>query len=117
MPVIEPGEREEQLAHAFIGAAIEVHRLLGPGYPEVVYENALRVELGLRGIPFAYEVSVEVGYNGESVGKGRLDFLVGGVLVVEIKTVDELGLLHVAQVISYLKTTGCALGLLIKSSS
>jgi GxxExxY protein len=65
------------------------------------------------GIPFAYEVTVEVGYKGESVGQGRMDFLIDGILVVEIKTVDELAFIHHAQVISYLKATGCRLGLLI----
>jgi GxxExxY protein len=109
----EPDKRLDQLAYAVIGAAMEVHRALGPGYPEAVYEKALCIELRLREIPFAYEVTIEVGYKGESVGQGRMDFLIDGSLVVEIKTVDELAMIHHSQVITYLKATGCRLGLLI----
>jgi len=109
----EPSAELDRLAHAVIGAAIEVHRLLGPGFLESVYEEALCVELQLRGIPFTRQPIVSVDYKNHIVGEGRLDLLVGDVLIVELKAVDALAPIHTAQVISYLKTTGHQLGLLI----
>ena len=109
----EPDRETDRLAHEVIGAAIEVHRALGPGYLESVYEEALAVEFELRGIPYARQPAVAVGYKGKQVGEGRLDFMVGRVLVVELKTIDDFAPIHTAQVISYLKATGCTLGLLI----
>lgn len=120
MPVPEAGSRRrepessvDELAHAVIGAAIEVHRNLGPGYVEAVYEEALAVEMRLRGIPFVRQHPMRVMYKGKNVGEGRLDFLVGGVLVVELKAAEGLTPLHKARVISYLKATGNHLGLII----
>jgi GxxExxY protein len=109
----EPGERLDQLARAVIGAAIEVHRALGPGYLESVYEEALGIELKLRGIPFVSQVPVGVAYKGCQIGEGRLDILVDNILIVELKAVEALAPIHMAQVISYLKMTGLKLGLLI----
>ena len=110
---VEPDSRVDGLARAVIGAAIEVHRILGPGYLESVYEEALTLEFSLRQIPFALQKSVSVVYKGHSVGESRLDFLVGGCLIVELKAVEALAPIHQAQVISYLKATGLLLGLLI----
>jgi len=109
----EPSLKLDQLTHEVIGAAIEVHRTLGPGYLESVYEEALAIELALRGIPFTRQVVIAVDYKGHSVGESRLDLLVGGQLVTELKAVEALAPIHSAQVISYLKTTGHPLGLLI----
>ena len=109
----EPGAELDQLAHGVIGAAIEVHRLLGPGFLESVYEEALCVELKLRGIPFTRQAALGVDYKGHAVGEGRLDLLVGDALVVELKAVDALAPIHSAQLLSYLKATGYQLGLLI----
>ncbi|MDJ0619934.1 MAG: GxxExxY protein [Calothrix sp. MO_192.B10] len=96
-----------------IGAAIEVHRLLGPGFLESVYHQALRLEFQMRGIPHSYKHRVAINYKGYPVGEGELDFLVGNVLVVELKAVEKLTPIHEAQVISYLKTTNNSLALLI----
>ncbi len=109
----EPSPEVDGLAHEVIGAAIEVHRLLGPGYLESVYEEALCVQLRLRGIPFARQSPVAVDYKGETVGESRLDLVVGNCLIVELKAVDALAPIHSAQLISYLKATGQKLGLLI----
>ena len=109
----EPDEVANELSHRVIGAAIEVHRILGPGFRESVYEEALVIELTARGIPFQRQHNFLVGYKGHDVGKGRIDLLVGGCLVVELKCSDRLLGLHRAQVISYLKATGCSLGLLL----
>ena len=109
----EPDEEEDALAHAVIGAAIEVHRHLGPGYLESVYEDALAIELTLRRIPFERQMPIAVNFKGHPVGEGRLDFLVCGRLIVELKAIDELAPIHRAQVLSYLRTTKLTLGLLI----
>ncbi len=109
----EPSVELDKLAHAVIGAAIEVHRLLGPGFLESVYEDALCVELRLRDIPFIRQPIIAVNYKGQVVGEGRLDLLVGDSLIIELKAVDALAQIHVAQVMSYLKATGTHLGLLI----
>jgi GxxExxY protein len=103
----------DELAHEVIGAALEVHRLLGPGYIEAVYEQALCIELGLRGIPFARQHVVQVRYKGHMVGEGRLDLLIGNSLVVELKAADRIDPVYTAQLLSYLKATGFQLGLLI----
>ena len=110
---VEPSGALDQLARAVISAAIEVHRMLGPGFLESVYEEALCVELALRGIHFLRQVLVAVDYKGHSVGESRLDLLIEGTLVVELKAVDALAPVHSAQMISYLRATGHHLGLLI----
>jgi GxxExxY protein len=109
----EPDSSIDQSARAVIGAAIEVHRHLGAGFPELVYQNAMAVELGRLGLAFDVEVPVSIAYKGVAVGQGRIDLLVGGCLVVEHKSVDTLLPIHVSQVLSYLKATALPLGLLI----
>jgi GxxExxY protein len=111
--VSEPSAELDQLAHRVIGAAIEVHRELGPGYHESIYEEAMAIELELRGIPFKRQFALPVMYKGRPVGEGRLDMLVADDLVVEYKTVDSLLPVHLAQVLSYLKAARRRLGLLI----
>jgi GxxExxY protein len=111
--LVEPDERLDALARMVVGAALEVHRTLGPGFMESVYEEALGVELSRRGVRFERQVVVAVQYKGVSVGEGRIDLLVGGALVVELKSVEQLADVHIAQVISYLKALNRPLGLLI----
>ena len=105
--------RIEEAANKAIGAAIEVHRHLGPGYLESVYEDALAVEFGLRDIPFSRQVVFTLDYKGHQVGEGRIDFLVNDCLIVELKAVEALAPIHTAQAISYLKATKRRLALLI----
>jgi GxxExxY protein len=109
----EPDAALDAWANRTIGAAIEVHRLLGPGYLEAVYEEALSLELSLRGIPFERQAGFNVRYKDHPVGAGRNDFLVAGQLVVEIKAVELLTPVFTAQLISYLKARDLRLGLLI----
>jgi GxxExxY protein len=104
---------DEKLAHQIIGAAIEAHRLLGPGFLESVYARAMSHELTLRGIAFEREKELVVRYKGIDILGQRLDLLVGGRVITELKTVETLAPIHQAQVISYLKATGLRLGLLI----
>ena len=109
----EPSKELDKLAREVIGAALEVHRTLGPGFLESVYEEALCIELDKRGIAFERQVEVSIKYKGHAVGKGRLDLLIENKLIVELKTVESFAPIHQAQVISYLKATGLSLGLLI----
>lgn len=109
----EPDEKTDLLAREVIGAAIEVHKILGPGFLESVYEEALCVELKLRGIPFKRQLIVGVEYKGQVVGEGRMDILARDALIIELKTVENLAPIHVAQTLSYLKATGHSLALLI----
>lgn len=109
----EPSEDLDRLAHAVIGAAIEVHRHLGPGLLEPLYEEAFCIELNLRRVSFRRQPKVPVSYKGKRIGKNKLDVLVENRLVVELKAVECLAPIHSAQVISYLRITGHRLGLLI----
>jgi GxxExxY protein len=109
----EPSAHLDSLAYRVIGAAIEVHGLLGPGFLESVYEEVVCIELTLRGIRFRRQVPIGVRYKGHRVGESRMDLLVGEKLVVELKAVDGLAPIHIAQLLSYLKATRLHLGLLI----
>ena len=109
----EPDEHLDQLASAVVGSAIEVHRELGPGFLESVYESALCVELSLRNLPFRRQVPVAIVYKAHPVGDGRIDLLIADRLVVELKAVEAIDAVHLVLVRSYLKATRRALGLLI----
>jgi GxxExxY protein len=109
----EPDESLDNLAHAFIGAGIEVHRQLGPGFPESVYEQAMCIELTARSIPFERQASVQVAYKGQQVGEGRIDLWIDRQLVVELKAVDTLLPKPKAQGKAYLCATGNHLALVI----
>lgn len=106
-------ENLNALTQRIIGCAIEVHRHLGPGLLESVYESALAVELELASIPYAKQVLVPVRYKDRIVGEHRLDLLVSKQVVVELKAVERHEAVFEAQLLSYLKITGCPLGLLI----
>ena len=84
-PLAEPDPELDELAHATIGAAIEVHKRYGPGLDEALYESAMEVELALRGIRFQSQIWIDVDYKGHVIGKRRIDLIVGGRLVVELK--------------------------------
>lgn len=94
-------------------ASLEVHRTLGPGFLESVYQKSLEYELALRHVPFEREKAVQIRYKDQPVGEARLDFLVGGLVVVELKSVESLLPIHHAQVLNYLRATQLELGLLI----
>ncbi|MFM6036509.1 MAG: GxxExxY protein [Sphaerospermopsis kisseleviana] len=101
----QPNEEVEKLAYRVIGAAIEVHQVLGSGFLEEVYHRALREEFLFREIPHTCEHPVKLYYKSHPVGEGKLDFLVGESLIVELKSVQSLTPIHEAQVLSYLKMT------------
>jgi len=109
----EPSNEVDRLAFAVLGASIEVHSELGPGHDESAYEKALCIELTRRGIPFVHQSRFDLIYKGHKVGQGRIDLLVGDLLVVEIKAVESLAPIHTTQVVSYLRATNKRLALLI----
>ena len=105
---------ENSLATEVIGAAIEVHRALGPGLLESAYQECLMHELRLRKLTFEREVPIALDYKGVVVGVAyRADLLVANKLLVELKTVDRLLPVHKAQLVTYLRLTNRKLGLLI----
>ena len=103
----------DKLTEKIIGAAIEVHRILGPGLLEAIYEEALCHEFTLRNIIFERQVSVDVVYKNYIIHGQRLDLLVEKEVVVEIKSLQKLLDVATAQVLSYLKATGLTRALLI----
>lgn len=106
------------LTEQVIGAAIEVHRELGPGLLESAYQRALAYELTLREIPFEEQKLCPIKYKDLLIEDAyRLDFLIDGVVVVEIKTVESLLEIHDSQVLTYLKFSGCHVGLLMNFRS
>jgi len=109
----EPRPELNELTRQVIGAAIEVHRTLGPGFLETVYEEGLCTELEIRGIAFSRQVPIEITYEGRVIAQARLDLVVADQLVVELKAVPSILSIHRAQVISYLKAIRQPLGLLI----
>ena len=107
-----------QLTQETIGAAIEVHRNLGPGLLESAYRRCLCQELTLRGIPFQTELGLPLEYKGIHLEAGyRVDILVAGLVVVEVKAVEVLAPIHEAQLLTYLRLGGWRVGLLINFNS
>jgi GxxExxY protein len=103
-----------QLTHEIIGAAIEVHRTLGPGLLESAYRKCLCRELLLRRIPYKKEEPLPLEYKGIRLECGyRVDILVGGIVAVEVKSVESLAPIHDAQLLTYLRVGGWRVGLLI----
>lgn len=106
--------QRKSLSEKVIGAAIEVHRNLGPGLLESAYENCLCHELFLRGVKFQRQIPLNIEYKGIEVEAAyRIDILVEGSLVLELKTVETLSPIHHAQLLTYLRLSGISTGLLI----
>jgi GxxExxY protein len=101
------------VTYAINGAVFEVNRVLGPGFLEKVYENALLVELRIRGLKAESQVPIKVLYKENAVGEYIADILVEEKVIVELKTVEKLNKIHEAQLLNYLKATGIQVGLLV----
>ena len=108
----------EELTEKIIACAIEVHRILGPGLLESVYRECLIIELRRQGLSVDSERHLPIDYKGHRVSGGlKLDLLVNGCIIVELKAVECLHPIHSAQVITYLKMSGCPAGLLMNFNS
>jgi GxxExxY protein len=103
----------EAIVSSTIGCAIDVHRELGPGFKESIYHTAFRLELKSRGIQFESEKAILVKYRQWTIPGQRIDLIVEGTVLVEVKAVPKLRPLHKYQVQSYLRTTGLPVGLLL----
>ena len=107
-------ETADHLSHSVIGAAIEVHRVLGPGLLESIYERCMLRELELRGISAVRQRNVSIDYKGYTFEEDlRFDLLVEGALLIEVKAVQEIKPIHKAQLLSYMKLLDIPLGLLL----
>ena len=106
----------EELSKKIIGAAIEVHRELGPGFLENIYEEALKIELSEYNLNYDSQKEIKIKYLETEIGMHRLDLLVENKIIVELKAVKEFTDIHFAQLRSYLKATGLKTGLLLNFS-
>jgi GxxExxY protein len=111
------GLRDSGITDSIIAAAIAVHRELGPGFLETIYEQALAVEFAIRGIAFVRQRPIPLFYRDHQIGEHRLDFVVEEKIVVELKAVDTLENVHFAIVRSYLKAAVLSDGLILNFSS
>jgi GxxExxY protein len=105
--------KEKELTDRIIGAAIAVHRTLGPGFLESIYEEALSIEFDEAGISYERQKTVPLMYRNRPIGEHRLDLLVGGHIVVELKAIAALEKIHFSVVRSYMKAVGCDVGLIL----
>lgn len=103
----------KELTAKIIQAFFEVHNTLGPGYLESIYQNALKIELERIGLQCMTERVVEIFYRNKKVGEHRIDLVVNGKVIIELKAVSGFHPVHQAQVISYLKATGLRVALLV----
>lgn len=107
----------EELTGKIIAASIEVHKRLGNGFQEVIYQRALAIEMSLKGLQFEREKQMDIFYRNEHVGTRRADFFVEQTIMVEIKAVINLEDVHLAQAINYLEAYNMQIGLLINFGS
>lgn len=105
--------KDSELTAKIIGAAMEVHKYLGNGFQELVYQRALSIELNMQGLEHEREKEMDLSYKGYPIGQRRVDFFVENKIMVEIKAVKELEDVHLAQAINYLEAYGMEIGLLI----
>jgi len=109
--------KDNELSEQVIGAAIEVHRSLGPGFLESFYEEALCLELNFLGIPYERQKAVEITYRNHKIGEHRLDLLIDERLVVELKALKEVEAIHFTIVRSYVKASNATSGIILNFSS
>jgi GxxExxY protein len=111
--MIKEEYKYSELTGKIIGCAMEVHRILGNGFQEVIYQRALAIEMTHQNFSFSREHEMKIFYKGEDIGTRRVDFFVEGKIMVEIKAVPNLEDVHRAQAINYLEAYGLEIGLLI----
>jgi GxxExxY protein len=111
--IINEQYKYSELTSRIIGCAMRVHKTLGNGFQEVIYQRALAIEMRLAGIEFSREFEMPIYYRNESIGTRRVDFLVKGIISVELKAKSKLEDVHLAQAINYLEAYNLEIGLLI----
>ena len=113
MSTLDAKYADRELTGKIIGCAIEVHRVLGNGFQEVIYQRALAVEMAARGMEFSREHEMNIYYKGVEIGTRRVDFFVEGKIMVELKALIQLEDVHLAQAKNYLEAYGLETGLLL----
>jgi len=103
----------KEITEKIIGCAMQVHRTLGNGFQEVIYQRALEIEMSHQGLSFEREKEMEIFYREERIGTRRVDFFVEGSIMVELKAISELEDVHLAQAMNYLEAYKMEIGLLI----
>ena len=111
--MINPAYPESELTAKIIGCAMEVHKVLGNGFQEVIYQRALDIEMTRQGLHFVREQEMQIYYKGHDIGTRRVDFFVEDKVMVEIKAIIQLEDVHLAQAINYLEAYGIGVGLLL----
>jgi GxxExxY protein len=109
--------KHEETTKIVIGSAMEVHKALGNGFQEVIYQRALEIELGLREITYVREKEMEIFYKGVIIGTRRVDFFIEGNIMVELKALTKLEDVHLAQAVNYCEAYKMEVGLLINFGS
>ena len=104
---------ESELTSRIIGCCMEVHRILGNGFQEIIYQRALAIEMNRQGISFSREHEMDIFYKDEHIGTRRVDFFVEGKVMLEMKALIHLEDVHLAQAINYLEAYGLGIGLLV----
>jgi len=107
----------KEITGSIIGAAMQVHKTLGNGFQEVIYQRAMEIELALNNLEYKREFSMSIFYRGSEIGTRRVDFLVNDIISVELKAVIKLEDVHLAQAINYLEAYNLEIGLLINFGS
>ena len=115
--IVNKKYKYSELTGKIIGCALEVHKLLGNGFQEVIYQRALAIEMTLQGIAFSREFEMQIFYKGYDIGTRRVDFFVEEKIMVEIKAINNLEDVHLAQAINYLEAYDLEIGLLINFGS
>lgn len=117
MTMINPAYPESELTGKIIGCAMEVHRVLGNGFQEVIYQRAMAIEMATQGLQFVREQEMQIFYKGTHIGTRRVDFFVENKVMLELKAVIQLEDVHLAQAINYCEASGVELGLLLNFGS
>lgn len=112
-PVVQTQYKYSELTSKIIGSAMEVHKILGNGFQEVIYQRALDKEMIRQGLSFAREFEMPIFYKEDQIGTRRVDFLIDGVVSVELKALVKLEEVHLAQAINYLEAYNLEIGMLI----
>jgi GxxExxY protein len=103
----------EEVTHGIIGCAMRVHNTLGHGFPEVIYQRTMELEMAAKGMVYEREKELPINYRGKQIGVRRVDFFVEGKVMVELKAINRLEEVHIAQALNYLETYQMPVGLLI----
>ncbi|MBI5409006.1 MAG: GxxExxY protein [Nitrospirae bacterium] len=117
MPMINEQYKHSDITGKIIGCAMEVHKTLGNGFQEVIYQRALAIEMNHAGLNYSRELEMDIFYKGHGIGTRRVDFLVEDVIMVELKAIIQLEDVHLAQAINYLEAYSLEVGLLINFGS